>query len=194
MMAIQVLGLRKDKDSADLFAERMQNDPEAVIRRIAAVELARLGDRRGRAALASLLESADNSGRLFLAAQMAEFGDPSGFRHVAEAVDSTNPQTKLLALSALVPFVPFQGQKTPSVVDPVERLLAAARHSDPKIRMEALANFPLAVTKGAPLDVFRTATRQLAVSDPDPELRERARLTLVLWDGEAAVVPEAKKP
>lgn len=65
------------------------------------------------------------------------------------------------------------------VIDPVERLVALARDEDPKVRHEVVINVPVAVKKGVPLSVMIPVVTHLAKADPDPQVREAARLRLL---------------
>jgi len=184
-MAVEVLGLRGDQASRPILKQVVQSDPERLVRETAALALARLGDQEGLAALKELMETAEPHRRTYLAARLAELNEPAGYRFVAEATAGENAQLKLLSIASLVPFVPFQGRQVGILIDPVDRLLALAKDADPRIRREALINIPTAVVKGAPLATYRPVVETMARSDPDPDIREMARLDLIQWDEEA---------
>ena len=192
-LAIEVLALRGDRESVPLFAAILKSANDRLVQESAALALARLGDPRGVSALKQYMEtSSDPSGKLFLASQLAEFGDASGYPLIVQAVTSKKGQERLLAIANLVAFVPFQGRTVAgTTVDPVDRLIALAKDPDPKVREEALTNMPLAVGKGASVATFKPTVERMAASDPDPGVKERAQLTLVLWETPSAP-PEAK--
>ena len=184
-MAMEVLGLRRDQAARAVLAHVVKNDGDRLLRETAALALARLGDADGLSTLKGLMETAEPQRRVYLAARLAELNEPAGYAFVAEAVEGDNSQLKLLGIGNLAPFVPFEGRRAGVVINPIGRLLAVARHADPKIRKEALLNIPMAVVKGAPLTTFRPVVEGMAKADPDPDIREMARLTLVQWDKEA---------
>ena len=184
-MAMEILGLRGDQDARPVLAAVLKSDPDRLLRETAALALARLGAKDGLDALKDLMETAEARRRIYLAARLAELGDPAGYRFVAEATSGENVELKVLGIGSLVPFVPFQGRQAGVLIDPVGRLLAAARDPDPKIRKEALINIPAAVVKGAPLATFRPVVEAIAKADAESELREMARLTVIQWDEEA---------
>lgn len=181
-MSVEILGLRGDQASRPLLKRVLKGDAQRLVRETAALALARLGDKEGLAGLKTFMETAEPQRRSYLAGRLAELGEPEGYRFVAEATAGDNTQVRLLSIACLAPFVPFQGRQVVIVIDPVDRLLALAKDPDPKIRKEALINIPMAVVKGAPLATFRPTVEAMSRSDPDLDIREIARLTLILWE------------
>jgi HEAT repeat protein len=173
--AIELLGLRRASASAEALRRIVTADPDRLLRETAALALARLGDPAGVPALERLLlEAATPGRRLFLAARLAELGRPTGYAPVKAALAAPEARLRFLALSALVPFLGF-----PAPVDAAAQLVERVDDADPTVRAEAMLHVVLAAGQGHDLDEGRRRIERRAVGDPDPLVRERARLMLL---------------
>lgn len=180
-MAIEVLGLKGEQEARPPLRQILANDSSRFLQETAALALARLKDDQGIPALQKFMKASPDSQRqLFMAARLAEFGDPSGYPFVQAAVTSKDEHLKLLSAAALVPFIPFQ-VKDHRPIDPLERLISLASDKDPEIRKETLIEFSLAVSKGAPLDRLKEVANQMK-HDKEPSVQHAAEGFLGLWN------------
>ena len=179
--AIEVLGLRKEREARDVLWQLTQ-DEEPLLRETAALALARIGDERGVSALKDFMQATPTTERrLFLAARLAEFGNPSGYSVVTEATKSEDPHVRFLSVSSLVPFVHLaeKGKKLQS--DPLDELMQLARDEARDVRYEVLVQLPIAAPRGAAMRRAKPLVEKMAEQDPDAEVREKAGLVLILW-------------
>lgn len=180
-MAIEVLGLKGEQEARPPLRQILASDSSRFLQETAALALARLKDDQGIPALQKFMKaSTDPERQLFLAARLAEFGDPSGYPFVQAAVTSKDEHLKLLSAAALVPFIPFE-VKGHRPIDPLERLISLASDKDPEIRKETLIEFSLAVSKGAPLDRLKEVANQMK-HDKEPSVQHAAEGFLALWN------------
>ena len=183
-MAIEILGLRKEAAARDALRRVLDTADDRLLNESAALALARLGDESGKAALAKLMPTAASLERqIFLAARLAEFGNPAGYQFVVQAATSKDPHLKYIAVGALVPFVPLEGRAGPAPLGPKRHLLQLLEDPDPNVRKEVLNYLPTAISKGLSGAEARPIVEKLAKDDPDPDVRERARFTLIAWPG-----------
>ncbi len=112
-----------------------------------------------------------------MAARLAEFGNASGYRYVAEAAAGNDRHLQYLAVGDLVPFLRYE--KVLAGIDPTNRLVILLRHGDPQIRKEVLLHFLMGLPQGLSAARVRPLVERVARRDRDESVRERARLTLL---------------
>ena len=180
-MAIEVLGLKGEQEAKPALRQILSGDSSRFLQETSALALARLKDDAGIPAMQKFMKaSTDPQRQIFLAARLAEFGDPTGYPFVQAAVTSKDEHLKFLSAAALVPFIPFE-VKGHHPIDPLERLISLASDKDPEIRKETLIDFSLAVTKGAPLDRLREVANKMK-HDKEPSVQQAAESFLALWN------------
>jgi len=182
-MAIEVLGLRGDKQAIETMNALLRPSESRLIRESAALALARLGDRRGIAALEQMVGSAeDPERRLSLAGHLAEFGSPVGYKYARQAALSETERLRYLSVGALVPFIPLEAAFKEERIDASDRLVALLQDKSPDVRQEVLLYLSLAVEKGLPIQRVRPQVESMTRQDKEPSLKEAARLLLIAWD------------
>jgi HEAT repeat protein len=177
--AVELLGLRHEQRARETLWKLAIGDPSRLVQQTAALAVARLGDERGVELLRSSLGTEEDPQRkLFLAARLAELGDPSGYGAVVAAARSADAHLRLLSAGALVPFLRWRGKL--SGPDPEDLLLALAHDPSRDVRYELLVELPLAVNGGLAAAKAMAAAEQMERSDADSGVREKAHLLLVL--------------
>ena len=183
-MAMEVLGLRHETTARDALRKALDRASDRLLQESAALALARLGDASGQAALEKLMPTAATLERqVVIAARLAEFGNPAGYRFAAQAATSKETHLRYVAIGALVAFVPLPGRAGQSPLEARRLLLQLLEDPDPGVRKEVLIYLPMAIAKGLPGAEARPIVEKLAKGDADPDVRERARLALVAWPG-----------
>ncbi len=176
--AVEVLGLRGDREAIPLLRTLAANGKERFLAETAALALARLGEESGKNALVSFMESSEDPERqLFLAARLAELGDPSGYRFVAQSAIDRSASRRFASAAALVAFLPLE-PASKGAVDAERRLLALAHDEEAQVRFEFVVQAPIAISRGGNRVQFEAALRELAAKDAGAGIRERAQLML----------------
>lgn len=187
-IAIEILGLRGEREALGVLRKILAEEPDRLLRETAALALARLEDEAGLPALREFLHTASESHRqVFLAARLAELGDPVGFRYVTAASRADSADHRFSSVAALVAFLPFA--KDPDELlaqDPEELLLGLARDEEARVRWEVLVQIPMATSKGVEATVFCSVLKELAADERDPRIMEQAALLLSTWFQECA--------
>jgi HEAT repeat protein len=181
-MAIEILGLRSERNAAPVLNEIVKSDENRLLQEASALALARLRDPGGIPLLREFARSSTNTERqIYLASQLAELGDASGYSYVTEASHSKDGHVRYLAANALVVFVPFELSGTEPQVRPIELLIAMAGDQDAMVRNQVVFQFPLAVYRGATISTFEPLVAKMARDDAAPEVRETSAGILTLW-------------
>lgn len=176
-IAIELLGLRQDQASQDVLRDLVATESDRLLQQAAAVALARLGKKEGLIALAQFLRAeAKPERQIYLAARLAEFGDPSGLGYVLRAASSPDAHLRYLSVAALIPFVPLAESEGPRNTG--STLLSLLHDERGEIREEVLLNLPIAAAKGLSMDRFRPFVADMITRDPEARVRERAQLAL----------------
>ena len=181
-MAIEILSLRRESSAHDVLADVLKRAEPALLREGAAIALGRLGDPAGVAALAALVETAAQPDRrLVLAARLAELGSAGGYTHVKAAAAPDAPErSRVLAVGALVPFLPIESKA--NAVGATDLFLGLLKDESASVRREVLLYLPFAVEKGLALERVRPLAAKVARDDPDATVKESATLLIVAWD------------
>jgi HEAT repeat protein len=178
-VAIEVLGLRGEQAARAPLLGLLETDPDRFVRETTALALARLGEERGVEALRDFMNApTDPQRQLFLSTRLAELGDPSGYRYVVQAAQAENGAFRAAAAEAVVPFLSAQPRDLEGSPGPAALLLGLAEDESPAVRSAFLTYLPMAVRHGLEMENARAAGKRLALSDPDPEIRERAKRLL----------------
>jgi len=176
--AIEVLGLRGDREAIPVLRAFATDGKERFLAETAALALARLGEESGKSALVSFVESAKEPERqLYLAARLAELGDASGYRFVAQAAIDGSADRRFASAAALVAFLPLE-PASKGAIDAERRLLGLAHDEEARVRSEFVVQAPIAISRGGDRDRFETALRDLATRDAGANIREQAKLML----------------
>lgn len=176
--AIEVLGLRGDREAIPVLRAFAADGKERFLAETAALALARLGDENGKSALVAFVESSkDPLRQLYLAARLAELGEVSGYRFVAQAAIDDSANRRFASAAALVAFVPL-GPASKGAIDAERRLLALAHDEDAGVRLEFVVQAPIAVARGADRSRIESALRELAAKDSGTKVREQAQTML----------------
>jgi hypothetical protein len=180
--AIEILGLRGDRNALPVFREIAKNDGSLLLRETSALAMARLKDPNGIPLLREYVESSANKERqVYMAARLAELGDASGYHHVAEATHSKGAHVRYLAAGALIPFIPFELTNARPQIKPVGSLAGMATDKDPVVRKEVVLQFAMAVYKGASISAFEPLVAEMEKNDAAPEVRDASAGVLRLW-------------
>jgi HEAT repeat protein len=103
--AVRLLGLKGEREAISEIKALQESDPAPFVRSQAAVELVRLGERGYLDEARKILdETSDPVSRVSLAGQLADVGDPSGFRHVEDASRAPQAELRRMGLAVLVFF------------------------------------------------------------------------------------------
>jgi HEAT repeat protein/uncharacterized protein DUF2330 len=101
-MAIEILGLKKEHKAKDVLERLLDTSNDELLKETAALALARLGDAKGIPALETLMRASTFAHRrIFMAARLAELGNPSGYTYVAQAAAGTDRYLQYLAVGAM---------------------------------------------------------------------------------------------
>lgn len=182
MMAADLLGLRGDREGETALRKIVIDDEEVLVREAAAVALVRLGQRDFLKEVRALMrQEPRRSQKLHLAAQLAEFGDFSGYVFVAQAARSEDGHDRLLSAGILGRYLVagFAGEQAPS---PEELLIELLGDRSPRVREEALVHISIAVGDGASVSPYFEIVARMAKKDPDLNVRETALRNLTSWE------------
>lgn len=180
--AVELLGRRRDRGAEEPLLKILTEDESRLVRETAALSLVRLGRREALAEARELIDSSEDPERqLHLAAQLAELGDFSGYDYVFRAARSKDEHLRFLSAGALLPWLSkgFSGDRAHA--GPRQLLIGLLKDSSPKVRKEALLELSVGVYQGIRVRPFLRTVRQIGKRDPDPEVREQARLHLLAW-------------
>jgi len=159
---------------------RSQEEDETFLRRWVAVALVELGNYAGLDALRDLVHSTVGPrDRLWVAADLARFGDLSGFRYLVDASESENWFLRYSSMEGLSWSAAFDGTIFDGVeIDAVDRLRALGRDEEPKVRRWFVSEVGMIPYRGSSPWVYRDLVEDLAENDPDSEVRFRAGFLL----------------
>jgi HEAT repeat protein len=183
--AVQLLGYRRDASAKETLLGVLHSDSAHIVRQNAAWALARIGAPEGVAGLKDLLaDTEDLKQRSLIASQMAEFGDPSGYKYVVEALASKNPETRYLCVAHLFPFFKFEDKRNAGSIEPVEQLQKLLRDRDGKVRAEAVTIVGRAVPRYLKRESIQPTIKQMSKQDSDAQVRATTERILKAWEFE----------
>lgn len=182
-MAIEILGLRKEQQARNTLREVLQTSDTRLLRETAELALARLGNGVGVPQLEKLMQSSTYPERqLFMAARLAEFGNPNGYKYVVQRASDRTAHLRYLAVGGLVAFLRLADRLEVTAIGPAESLITLLDDREPNVRQEVLIYLPSAISKGFSVRKARPIVEKMAKSELDPAVRELARIMLISWD------------
>lgn len=180
-ISADVLGLRGDEQALRPLFKALKADPDYLVRQEAALALAKMEEPSGFAALREFMEkTSDPVNQIFLAAWLAEVGDPAGYSYVCEAALSENRALRLDAAESLASFIPVSPPKSACKHGPDALLLSLGDDEDPGIRYTMLLFLQTAVVRGLSLEAAQARAKQMT-EDPDAKVRAQAEFVLEAW-------------
>ncbi|MDP9121428.1 MAG: HEAT repeat domain-containing protein [Acidobacteriota bacterium] len=188
--AALALGYLPRQASGEILLEVARADPAQWVRRQAWLALARQGDPDAQAPLAAILEREDSLiGAVFFAGELAEVGDPQGFRVVAQAAASALPYERAFAAGELCGFLPLR--RDPRVEgDPIALLARLSADPEARVRAQALMGLSCVVRSGERSSQVATAIALRLEHESDPVVRDLALLVQL----DSAKPPAASPP
>jgi HEAT repeat protein len=169
-----VLGYRHEKSGVAALRQAAEKDRSWLVHESAELALARLGDKSAIGALESLMSSDDHGHQAFLAGQLAEFGDPSGYEFVRQAARSDASYKRSYSAQYFSDFMPLRGDRRLSN-DPFKELIALSADRAAEVRESALVCLARAFSQGVSSAEVIAALAEVAERDTDPKLRQTAR-------------------
>jgi HEAT repeat protein len=183
--AAQLLGYRREASAKETLLGVLRSDSAHIVRQNAAWALARIGAPQGVAGLKDLLaDTEDLKQRSFIASQMAEFGDPSGYKYVVEALASKNSQIRYLCVAHLFAFFKFENKRNAGSIEPVALSQKLLRDPDSKVRREAVSIVGRAVPRYLKRESIQPTIEQISKQDSDAGVRATAERILKAWEFE----------
>ena len=182
LVAIEVLGHRKEKESIEVLRFILRNDEDALLRESAAFALAKMGEEEGLAALQKALEDAsDAKEQILTASRLAEVGDSRGYSYVARVlVVRGSDGLRTLAVNSLSNFINIRAQAE-EFPGPEEILLRLLDDESKEVRSAALTQASIVAGRQLEVDRVMPYVQRLISQDPAPELREQAKLLVDAW-------------
>lgn len=178
-LAIRIVGLRGEQESAPILRRLMVAAPGEAIRHRSAVALARLGDEAGLAELRRLCYT-DHHRRFSFAMELASLGDPTCLSMVLEAAGSTDTLVQRRAIGAVSEFYPL--------VSDVDRrrlrgfLEQMLDHESRSLRWIALGEARTTFSRWRlDLEEFQSMLSRYSDKEQDPELKAMALRALESW-------------
>ena len=168
-----VLGYRHETAGMSALRKAAEKDPSWLVRESAYLALARLGDASVLPALEELMRTDEHGHKAFLAGQLAELGDVSGYEYVRQAARSEASYERAYSARYFSQFMAARGDRRLSS-DPFQELVALGEDKDPDVREHALLCLGEASFHGVDSAEVIAAMSALAERETDPKLREAA--------------------
>jgi hypothetical protein len=170
-----ILGRRHEDTAQETLWSVAHRDGSAEVRKEALLALARLGEASVLPALEQIMREGHSlGGPDFLAAQLAELGDVSGYEYVEREATAASPMRRRQSVYLLREFLPYRHKET-LASDPFERLVALTHDPDRSVREDAVMGLELAWWQGVSIEEIRKAMSWMLEQKEDPELGEVAK-------------------
>lgn len=180
--AVELLGRRGDMAAKGALREIAAADQERLVQETAALSLARLGAADAVPMVEGFLESAkDPARRLYLAAQLTDFGDFKGYPYVVAAASSEDEHLRLLSAGGAARFLAAGAKGGEQLAAPGALVRQLLSDKAAPVRKETILQLSVAAGRGLPLQEFLTDLRKIAQEDRDPDVRLDADHLLVYW-------------
>jgi HEAT repeat protein len=181
-IAVELLGRRGESIATGALQKILLNDESRLVRETAALALVRLGHKDALTdAKEFVATTEDPSRRVYLAGQLAELGEFSAYPQVASAAVSNDEHLRFLSAGVLVRFATSGFTKSKGQASPQDLLMRLLKDPSSKVRGEALLEISVGSGRGLSLRPFLPQVKSMAKEDPDPGVREQARLQLIYW-------------
>jgi HEAT repeat protein len=180
-VAVELMGFRGEASAKGTLREVLLNDDSLLVRETSALALVRLGEPGAVEEVKAFLQASDKPVRqLFLAAELAELGDFSGYSQVAKIATSDDEHLRFLSVESVVRIRFLDSAELGK--EPGALLSRLMEDDSPKVRRESVFQLSVALFRGFSLQPYLYKIKQIAKHDPDAEVREQAELLLNSWE------------